>query len=199
MSIVNSIVDWTKVLFLPLGPFGLFILAFVEAVFFPIPPDLLLIILVLANPSHALWFATICTVGSVLGGMFGYTLGYTFGRPVLDKLFKETTIQKVHTLFQKYEWWAIFIAGFTPIPYKVFTIAAGVFYINFKKFVAASVLSRGLRFFIIATFLILFGEIVVSFIEQYFELFTISVVIVILIGYYLIKKIKKKGQIDLTF
>ena len=196
MSIVNGIVDWTKALFLPLGPLGLFLLAFIEAVFFPIPPDILLIILVLADPSHALWFAAICTAGSVLGGMFGYALGYTFGRPMLEKLFKETTIQKVHAIFQKYEWWAIFIAGFTPIPYKVFTIAAGVFYINFNKFVAASVLSRGLRFFLIAIFLMFFGEMIVSFIEQYFELFTLGVVVILLLGYYLIKQMKKKGQLD---
>ena len=145
MNIVNSLITWTQETFLPLGGVGLFLLAFMESSFFPIPPDLLLILLTLADPSLALWFAAVCTLGSVLGGMFGYFLGLKFGRPLLTKVVKEEKIKKVHRLFEKYEAWAIFIAGFSPIPYKVFTIAGGVFYINFKKFVIASLFSTAIR------------------------------------------------------
>tara|TARA_Y100000310_G_scaffold345695_1_gene468435 strand:- start:17037 stop:17633 length:597 start_codon:yes stop_codon:yes gene_type:complete len=196
MNIVNSLITWTQETFLPLGGVGLFLLAFMESSFFPIPPDLLLILLTLADPSLALWFAAVCTLGSVLGGMFGYFLGLKFGRPLLTKVVKEEKIKKVHRLFEKYEAWAIFIAGFSPIPYKVFTIAGGVFYINFKKFVIASLFSRGLRFFSIALFLMFFGETIVAFIEDYFGIFTLIVVVLAVLGYYTFKRMKKKGQLD---
>jgi undecaprenyl-diphosphatase len=196
MSIVNSLIQWTQDTFLPLGGVGLFILAFMESSFFPIPPDLLLILLTLADPSLALWFAAVCTAGSVIGGMFGYWLGLKFGKPLLSKVVEEKKIKKVHRLFEKYEAWAIFIAGFSPIPYKVFTIAGGVFYINFKKFVIASLFSRGLRFFSIALFLMFFGEMIVEFIENYFGAVTIVVIVLAVLGYYTFRKMKKKGQLD---
>ena len=196
MSLFNGIVEWTKEIFLPLGGWGLFILAFIESSFFPIPPDILLIVLSLAEPKYALWFATICTLGSVFGGMFGYFLGNKFGLPLVEKIVSKRKIGKVHRLFEKYEAWAIFIAGFSPLPYKVFTLAGGVFYINFKKFVIASILSRGLRYFIIAGFIMLYGEAMVAFIESYFELVTIGVVVLLIIGYYVYKKLKKKGHFD---
>ncbi len=196
MSLLNEVVNWTKEFFLPLGGWGLFMLAFIESSFFPIPPDILLIILTLAEPEYALWFAAICSVGSILGGMFGYSLGYYFGLPFLEKFVEERKIKKAHRLFEKYEAWAIFIAGFSPIPYKVFTIAGGVFYINFKKFVIASAISRSLRFFIIAGFLMFYGEAIVGFIENYFGLLSVLVILVIIAGYYTYRKLKKKGQFD---
>jgi membrane protein YqaA with SNARE-associated domain len=192
MSVLSGLLDWTQKILLPLGPWGLFILAFLESIFFPIPPDLLLIILALADPSNALWFALAATLGSVFGGIFGYSIGFYVGKPILYKLFKEEKINKVHKLFEKYESSAIFIAGFTPIPYKVFTLTAGSLYIDFKKFIIASFLSRGLRFFLIAGFIALYGEEVVSLIEQYFGLFTIGLVILVGIVYLVYRILKKK-------
>lgn len=188
MSLWLTILERTKDIFLPLGSLGLFFLAFIESSFFPIPPDILLIILTLAEPSKWIWFAIVCTVGSTLGGMFGYFIGYKFGKPALRLITSEKTIEKVHKYFEKYEWWAIFIAGFTPIPYKVFTIAGGGFYINFKKFVAASFISRGLRFFIIAGLISLFQDIIVNYIDKYFEVFTLIIACIVILVFLLAKK-----------
>ena len=171
MSLFNWLIEWTNRTFV--GAYGLFVLAFIESSFFPVPPDLVLIALSLAEPSLALYFALICTIGSVLGAMFGYGIGYYGGKPILIKLFSESKVNKVHKLFQKYEAWAIFIAGFTPIPYKVFTIAGGAFYVNFKKFVIASVFSRGLRFFIEAVLIIYFGDVIVGFLSKDFNLYSL--------------------------
>ena len=130
MGIFHQMTEWTTNVFGPLGGWGLFILAFIESSFFPIPPDILLIILTLANPEMAIIFAAICTVGSVLGGIFGYYIGVAGEHIILEKFIAKDKIEKAHKLFGKYGPWAIFIAGFSPIPYKVFTVAAGVFYID---------------------------------------------------------------------
>jgi membrane protein YqaA with SNARE-associated domain len=196
MSVLNTLLEWTQQTLLPLGNGGLFILAFIESSFFPIPPDILLILLVLADPSQTYLYVFICTIGSTLGGMFGYSIGYYLGKPILYKLFKKEKIAKVHRLFEKYEAWAIFIAGFSPIPYKLFTLAGGSLFINFKKFVIASFISRGLRYLIIGTIVMLYGQEVVALIDQYFALFTTAVVIVLVVIYLIYKRMKKKGKID---
>ena len=166
MGLFNGLVVWTNNVFGASGSYGLFLLAFMESSFFPVPPDVLLIALSLADPSKALWFAFICTAGSVMGGMFGYLIGYLGEMAILKKLVSEHKIQKVHNMFNKYEALAILIAGFTPVPYKVFTIAGGVFYINFKKFVLMSIISRGARFFLEAALIIFYGAEIMSFIDR---------------------------------
>lgn len=181
MSLFNSLIDWTNSTFKPYGSLGLFTLAFTEASFFPIPPDLLLITLSLADPSLALWFALITTIGSTLGGVFGYLIGYIGEHAILEKFFSPKKIEKVHNLFNKYEAWAIFIAGFTPIPYKVFTIAAGVFYVNLKKFIIASFFSRGLRFFLEAVLIIVYGDFILDFLTKYFDILSIIGIILLII------------------
>ncbi|MFC1728245.1 YqaA family protein [Nanoarchaeota archaeon] len=192
MSLVNAAFEWTKATFAPLGAWGLFVLAFVEASFFPIPPDFLLIILCLARPELALFFALVCTLGSVLGGLGGYGIGFAVERTVLERFFSHKKIAKVHKLFEKYEAWAVFIGGFTPLPYKLFTIGAGLFYVNIKKFVLASALGRALRFFLVAILIMVYGETMVSFIESYFNIFTIVGVIVAVVAYVGYKLYKKK-------
>ncbi|MBS3167273.1 DedA family protein [Candidatus Woesearchaeota archaeon] len=192
MQILNSLIEWTKNTFVPLGAWGLFILAFMESSFFPIPPDVLLIVLTLAKPEYALFYALICTVGSVLGALLGYWIGRVGGQPLIKKLFKESTVEKVHNLFQKYEAWAIGIAGFTPIPYKVFTILGGVFYINIPKFIIASVISRGLRFLIVALLVGWFGQSAIDFINNNFEIATILLVLIIIGCYILYKRYSEK-------
>lgn len=188
---LSDLVKWTETVFGSLGWIGLFVLAFIESSFFPIPPDVLLIILSLAEPDKALFFALICTIGSVLGGMFGYLIGYAGKEAVLKRFVSEEKIKKVHNLFNKYESWAIFIAGFTPIPYKVFTIAGGVFYIKFWNFVLMSLISRGLRFFIVAIFVMYFGQRVVDYLNGRFEIFTLVITLIALVIWWIYRKRKK--------
>lgn len=190
MSLFNTVLEWTKTTFEPLGAWGLFILAFVESSFFPIPPDFLLIILCLASPENALFYALICSIGSVLGGLGGYGIGLAIEKTVLEKFFSRKKIDKVHKLFNKYETGAVFIGGFTPLPYKLFTITAGMFYVNIKKFLVASALSRSLRFFAVAILVMLYGDVIVGFMEKYFNILTVALVIVILAAYYINKKRK---------
>ncbi len=188
MAFVNDLIDWTTNTFAPLGSVGLFLLAFIESSFFPIPPDILLIILSLSNPELSLWYALVCTIGSTLGGLFGYFIGYVGKKAVLERMFSQEKIDGVHKYFHKYDAWAIFIAAFTPIPYKVFTIAAGVFSIEIKRFAVASIIGRGMRFFIIGTLIMLYGKIIVEFIDAYFEIITLAVTVLVILGFLVYKK-----------
>jgi len=190
---ITELVGWTKEVFSPLGGVGLFILAFMESSFFPVPPDILLIVLTLQNPSNYLWLALICTIGSVLGALFGYGIGYVGEMFILKKIFSEEKIQRTHALFHKYDYWAILIAAFTPLPYKVFTIAAGVFRIKIKGFIIASAIGRGVRFFIVALLTAKFGELMVKIFDTY--LLYITVIGLFILAVFLIfkrKKIKEK-------
>jgi membrane protein YqaA with SNARE-associated domain len=193
---LKGLIDWTlHWANTPYGPLALFVIAFAESSFFPVPPDILLITLGLIKPSFALYLAAITTIGSVLGGMFGYFIGIKGGKPILERLVKKEKILIVHNYFEKYEAWAIFIAGFTPIPYKVFTIAAGVFYIDFKRFVLASILGRGGRFFIVATLIMFFGDQIKSLISKYFNIFSIIFVVLLILGFYCLRHIPIKKSV----
>ncbi len=171
----------------PYGVPALFVLAFAESSFFPLPPDVLLIALALGNPANALWYAAVATVGSVLGGALGYGIGWYGGRPVLKKFMGQDRMDLVHQYFQRYEAWAILIAGFTPIPYKIFTIGAGAFFVDFKTFMVASVVSRGARFFLVAGAIQLFGPWIKEFIEQYFNLLSIVFIVLLGLGFWIVK------------
>jgi membrane protein YqaA with SNARE-associated domain len=157
------------------GPAALGAISFAESSFFPIPPDPLLLALCLGKPRKALLFGGICTLGSVLGGMFGYLLGallwsgiggffFTYVPGVTPEAF--ATVQ---VWYQRWGFWAVFLAGFTPLPYKVFTLASGVFSISFPVFVIASTISRGLRFFIEAGLVYFFGPPIQRFIDRHFN------------------------------
>ena len=191
MAWLQNIIEWSKETFLPFGWIGLFIVAFAESSFFPVPPDVLLIPLCLVSPELALLYAFISTIGSVLGACFGYWIGLKGGRPILKKIARRKT-ERVEKYFQKYGVWAVGIAGFTPIPYKIFTIASGVFKIDFKKMIIASIISRGGRFFLEAVFIMLLGEEIIWFIENYFGLFSFLLVAGLIIVWYVWKKIKNK-------
>jgi membrane protein YqaA with SNARE-associated domain len=173
------------------GPLALFILAFAESSIFPIPPDVLLIALVILNAKRWWSFALICTVGSVIGGLFGYWIGYALWGAVggffLAHVFSPEAFDKVQQLYQEYDFWAVFAAAFTPIPYKVFTIAAGVFDLSIPHFTVASITGRGGRFFIVAGLLRLFGPRVKPFIEKYLNIISI-VFLVLLIGGFVVFK-----------
>jgi membrane protein YqaA with SNARE-associated domain len=185
---VRALYEWTvSWAGTPHGASALGLIAFAESSVFPIPPDVLLIALCLGRPDLAFWYATICTVGSVLGGMVGYAIGFWGGRPVVARLFGADKVELVHRYFERYEAWAVGIAGFTPIPYKVFTIGAGVFYVDFGVFVIASVVSRGARFFLVAGLLYFFGPPVRVFIERHFEWLTVLLVAGIVGGFLVLR------------
>ena len=169
----------------PYGGPALFFIAFAESSFFPIPPDVLLIPLCLGDPSRALWFAAICSAGSVLGGMAGYAIGYYGGRPLVYKLFPDKRVRAVERYYDRYNAWAIGIAGLTPLPYKIFTISGGACAINFKVFVVASVISRSIRFFAVAGLIYYFGEPIKAFIDQYLDILSIAFVVLLVGGFWL--------------
>ncbi len=172
---------------LPYPGLWLFLLAFAESSFFPIPPDVLLIALGVARPEHAIWYGVICSVGSVLGGIAGYGIGLYGGRPILYRFFNENKIHAVERLYDRYNAWATGIAGLTPIPYKVFTISGGAFKINFKIFVLASLVSRSLRFMVIGVLLYLFGEPIKDFIFEWFNWLSVGFVVLLVGGFWLIQ------------
>ena len=177
----------------PYGTWALAILAFAEASFFPIPPDPLLMALCLGAISRSLRFAAITTVASVLGGVLGYALGAGAWHLLAGFFFSYVpgvtpeAFQGVQELYVRYDFWAVFLAGLTPIPYKVFTLSAGVFAINFPVFLLASVLSRGLRFFLVAGLIYRFGAPISSFIDRYFNVLTWVFGALIILGFLVIE------------
>jgi membrane protein YqaA with SNARE-associated domain len=177
----------------PYGPIALFLLAFAESSFFPIPPDALLIALCLGAIKRSWRFAAIAATASVLGGMLGYVIGFGLWDVAAPFFFKyvpgftEEVFQKVMHHYQNSGFWYVFMAGFTPIPYKVFTIASGVFRLNFPLFVLASGISRSLRFFLVAALFRRFGPGIRSFIERYFNLLAVAFFILLFGGFLVIK------------
>ncbi|MDH4229572.1 MAG: DedA family protein [Nitrospirota bacterium] len=178
----------------PKAEWALFAIAFAESSFFPLPPDVLLIAMALSSPDHATRFAGICTAGSVLGGMFGYGIGRWGGKPLLDRFVERQKTERIHAWFNRYEAWAIGIAGFTPVPYKVFTIAAGVFWIHFWRFVLVSMLSRGARFLLVATLVALYGARMRELIVHYFDLFSVAAVVILAVAVWLLHRARNNGQ-----
>ncbi len=172
----------------------LFLLAFAESSFFPIPPDVLLITLGVAAPERAIWYGLVSTVGSVLGGMFGYGIGLYGGRPLLYRIFKETKIHAVERLYDRYNAWATGIAGLTPIPYKIFTIAGGAFKINFRVFVLASIASRGLRFMAEGVLLYFFGAPIRDFIYTWFNWLSVAFVVLLVGGFWLVHRLGRHAH-----
>jgi membrane protein YqaA with SNARE-associated domain len=168
---------------------ALFVLSFAEASFFPIPPDVLLIALVLGSRTKAFRIALVCLSGSLLGGLFGYMLGSMFwdvaGKPLVELYHGESLMEKIRLWADQYGFWGVFAAALTPIPYKVFTISAGVFKFNFPLFFAASVLGRGLRFFAVAALIKIYGEKITGFIDRWFNLLAIAFVVLIVGGFLL--------------
>lgn len=184
------VLSWAET---PYGVPALFFLSFAEASFFPIPPDPLLIALALGAPKRALWFATVCTAGSVLGGLAGYGIGWGLWTGV-DQFFfayvpgvSEAAFAKVQTYYSTYDFWAVFVAGFTPLPYKVFSLSAGAFKISLPIFLLATIISRGLRFFILAGLIYYFGPGIQRFIDRYFDRLAWLFLVLLVGGFVVIK------------
>ena len=175
----------------PGGAWALFFLAFCESSFFPIPPDVLLIALAVGSPRKSFKFALVCGAGSLLGGCVGYFLGWQFMGAVGDKIISfyglTERVEYIASLYRHYDAWAVSIAGFTPIPYKLFTITAGAFQVNFPVFVLASACSRTLRFFMVGGLIFLFGPRIKAFIDRYFNLLSILFTLLLVAGFVAVK------------
>jgi membrane protein YqaA with SNARE-associated domain len=185
-------IHWART---PRAAQALALIAFAESSFFPVPPDVLLIAMCLARPKRSFFYAIICSAGSVLGGMLGYLIGLGLWEAVGPFFFRyipgftEGAFNTVASLYQENAFWTVFTAGFTPIPYKVFTITGGVCKISFATLVAASALGRSGRFFLVGGLIFFFGEPVRNFIEKYLGWLTIAFAVLLIGGFFLISKL----------
>jgi membrane protein YqaA with SNARE-associated domain len=181
----------------PRASTALFVLAFAEASFFPVPPDVLLMAMSLSVPRHALRYATLTTLGSVSGGLGGYLIGFGVWQAIAGFCFEHLqwlgftpqNFARVQGLYQDNAFLAVFTAGFTPIPYKVFTIAAGVFEIALPVFVLASILGRAGRFFLVALLVGRGGAALKPFIERYLGWLTVAFVALLILGFWLVGRL----------
>lgn len=171
----------------PRAAWWLAAVAFAESSFFPIPPDALLIPMALARPQRAWRLAAICTLASVAGGALGYYIGYALFAPLAQPLLRAYHYEAAFAHFQQTyaQWglWVILVKGLTPIPYKIVTIASGAAHFDFALFMAASAVTRGLRFFLVAALIRRFGEPVREFIERRLTLVTSAVAAAIVGGF----------------
>lgn len=187
-EIIHAIEQWL----MEYGIWGLIFVSFADSSFFPIPPDFLLIPMGIANPDRALFYAFITTVASVLGAILGWFIGKKIGRPFLKYIISEKRIETVERYFNKYGSMAILIAGLTPIPYKVFTIFAGILKVPLRTLVIWSIVARGARFFLEAAIILALGEAAMPYIEENFGMLTILGALVIVVIYFVFRYIKKK-------
>lgn len=215
-NIVRRLYDW--VLHWSATPYGmvaLFIIAFVESSFFPIPPDVLLVALAVATPFKWKRIAFLCTVGSVLGGLFGYLIGFlawdSIGVPVLtsvahvnfvehggrldialpayltDNFYDSLGGKYLFEVYDKWNSWIVFIFGLTPLPYKLVTITAGVAKVNIPVFVIASIFARALRFYLVAWIISKWGVAAKTFIDKYFNILATAFVVLLIAGFAIVK------------
>ncbi len=196
-KLYDWVLHWAET---PYGGIALFLLAFAESSFFPIPPDALLIALVLGVTSKAFKYATICTIGSITGALLGYSIGHFLWWTPTGEFtsvanfffnhfpsFTHAVFYKIQGLYDQYNFWIIFTAGFTPLPYKVFTVSAGAFSINLPMFIIASIISRGGRFFLVAALIWKYGPQIKTFIDKYFNLLAFSFTFLLIGGFIIIK------------
>jgi len=191
-NLLRRLYDWTIALAASRhAEAALFGVSFAESSFFPLPPDLLLVPMTLAQPKRAWRYASICTLASVLGGLVGYAIGYfllaSVGRPILQFYGVMEQYHELKALFDQWGVWIILIKGMTPIPYKLVTITAGALNFALVPFVLASIVSRSMRFFLVAALLWKFGEPVRVFIEKRLELVTSGFLVVLIAGFFLIR------------
>lgn len=191
--IIRRLYDWVlHWAHTPYGVRALFVLAFAESSFFPIPPDVLLIALAISIPAKAFRYALICSIGSVLGGLFGYFIGWQLmdiiGSPIIRLYNLAEQYEVVKHSYEKHNALIVFIAAFTPIPYKLITITAGAFEINIITFTIASLVGRSARFYIVAWLIYRFGQRIKEFIERYFDILSLIFVGLLILGFIAAKK-----------
>jgi membrane protein YqaA with SNARE-associated domain len=191
---LRGIYDWTmRMAASDKAPWALALVSFAESSFFPIPPDVMLIPMVLSNRQKAWWYATVATIASVVGGLLGYAIGYylydAVGLPILRFYGREHALDSFITFVQEYGVPAVIIKGMTPIPYKVVTIAAGVGKMNLLAFIGASIIARSMRFYLVAGLLYFFGEPIRSFIEGRLALVTTAFLVLLVGGFVAVRYI----------
>jgi membrane protein YqaA with SNARE-associated domain len=180
----------------PYGVPALFALSFAESSVFPVPPDILLLALGVARPQRALWYAAVCSLASVLGGIAGYAIGFFAWEATADLFFTYVPgftregFASVQALYDEYGFLAVMIAGLTPIPYKIFTIASGVFGMNLPLFIVASACSRSARFFIEGGLLSVFGERIQQTLDRYFNLISVLFVALLVGGFAILRLVR---------
>ncbi len=187
---LRRLYDWTiSLASTPYAVWAMAVVSFVESSFFPIPPDVLLIPLILARRDRAWYFATVATVSSVLGGFLGYAIGYyafdSIGLPVLKFYGVMDRYDALRALYEQWGAWIIIIKGATPIPFKLVTIASGAFHFDLATFAICALISRSIRFFLIAALLWKFGEPIRDFIERRLTL-VFSLGVAVLVGGFLL-------------
>lgn len=203
MNYVRRLYDWVlSWAATPYGPAALFVLAFFESSFFPIPPDPLLIALILGARGMAFRFALACATASVAGALLGYAIGHyawwtrsgeftALAQFFFDNVpgFTLNTFERVQGLFERWNFWVVFTAGFTPLPFKVFTIAGGAFDISLIPFLLASLIGRSARFFLVAWLIWRFGPQITYFIDRYFNWLAIVFTVLLIGGFLLLKAV----------
>ena len=185
-----SIAFW-KSLALKYGVYALALNAFIEAIFFPIPPDVLLLTLSITNPKGAFFYAAIATLFSALGGVVGYYVGYFGGKPLAERFFGKEKVAKVHRLYESYESLIILLAGFTPLPYKLFTVTSGVLFASLKKLFIFSLIGRGSRFFAEATLIYFFGKEVQDFVIRNVNILSLVGGALLLLAFLIYRRYRK--------
>ena len=193
----NWVLHWSNTKY---GVPALFILSLSESSFFPIPPDVLLIALALGMQSKALYFAFVCSLASILGAIIGYTIGHfvwwnSMGNETAVAMFffnhipgfSSELFTAIQQKYDLYDFFIVFTAGFTPIPFKIITISAGVANINFPMFIIASTISRSARFFLVALLIKKFGKPITTFIDKYFNILSIVFTILLIGGFFALK------------
>lgn len=189
---IRRLYDWTLALAQhPHALWALAAVAFIESSVFPIPPDIIMIPMIIARPNRAFLIAFVALVASVVGGLLGYAIGAlafdTIGEPILSALGKEDAVAEFSQRFNDMGFWAVLVAGVTPFPYKVITIMSGFTGMSLGTFVATSILARGLRFFVVAGLLYYFGAPIRDFIDKRLGImFTLAVIL--LIGGFMVVK-----------
>jgi membrane protein YqaA with SNARE-associated domain len=196
-KLYNWVLHWSNTKY---GVPALFILSLSESSFFPIPPDVLLIALALGMQSKALYFAFVCSLASILGAIIGYTIGHFAWWNSIGEYtdiamfffnhipgFSSELFTAIQQKFNLYNFFIVFTAGFTPIPFKIITISAGAFNINFSMFIIASTISRSARFFLVALLIKKFGKPITAFIDKYFNIVSIVFTILLIGGFFALK------------
>jgi membrane protein YqaA with SNARE-associated domain len=191
---LRSLYDWLlRIAAHPHALPWLAVVSFVESSVFPIPPDVLLIPMILARRDRAFTYATVCLVTSVLGGLLGYAIGHwgfeAIGRPVLTFYGYADAIAQFEQAFAEYGWWIIVLKGATPIPYKLVTIASGAASFDLVEFITASILSRGIRFYAVAGLLWWFGPPIRRFVEQRLGMVALVCTVVFVGGFVVVRYI----------
>ena len=187
-KLYDWVLHWAET---PYGSWALFLIAFAESSFFPVPPDILLIALAISVPLKSFKYGLICLAGSILGGIAGYGIGFfgyeAIGAPIVEFYNGQELMNVLKQKYDTYGFWGVLSAALTPIPYKIFTISSGFFKFDFIQFLSASIIGRAIRFMLVAFLIYKFGAIIKGFIDKYFNILAMLFLILLVGGFILIK------------